>query len=87
MADYMMTLDAVDLDKIIEPAAAMFTKRYGRQIDAKAIWPMFGVVPEFLNAALDGMVDSSGGIESYVTETIGISQADMDRIRSRYLED
>lgn len=87
MADYMMTLEAVDIDKIIDPAAAMFTKRYGRQIDAKSIWPMFGVVPEFLNAALDGMVDSTGGVESYVTDTIGISPADVDRIRARYLED
>lgn len=86
MADYMMTLEAVDIDKIIEPAAAMFTKRYSRQIDPEAIWPMFGVVPEFLDAALDGMLDADGGVEGYVTEKIGLSQADMERLRARYLE-
>lgn len=85
LADYMMTLDAVDIDKIIEPAAAMFTKRYGRPINAEAIWPMFGVVPEFLEAALDGMLDESGDVTAYVTDKIGLSGADIDRLRNQYL--
>lgn len=87
MTDYMMTLDAIDIDKIIGPAAERFTERYGRQIDADAIWPMFGVVPEFLNAALDRMLDSAGSIETYVTNKIGISPAEIDGIRTRYLEE
>ena len=85
MADYMMTLEAVDIDKIIEPAAAMFSKRYGREINADAIWPMFGVVPEFLNAALDGMMDDAGSVETYVKKDIGLSDAELTRIRERYL--
>lgn len=87
MTDYMMTLDAVDIDKIIGPAAAMYSKRYGRKIDAEAIWPMFGVMPEYLNAALDGMVDSSGGVDSYVMDKIGLSEVDLNEIRARYLEE
>jgi len=86
LADYMMTLDAVDIQKIIEPAAAMLSKRYGRQIDAEAIWPMFGVAPEFLDAALGGMMDGNGGVEGYVTDKIGLSEVDMNRLRDRYLE-
>lgn len=86
MADYMMTLDAVDIDQIIEPAAAMFTKRYGRDINAEAIWPMFGVYPEFINAALDGMMDDTGSVETYVTENIGLSETDLERIRGKYLD-
>lgn len=86
MADYMMTLEAVDIDKIIEPAAAMFTKRYGRDINAEAIWPMFGVYPEFLDAALDGMMDDTGSVETYVTEDIGLSKTDLERIRGKYLD-
>jgi len=86
MADYMMTMEAVDIDKIIVPAAAMFTQRYGREIDAAAIWPMFGVFPEFLDAALEGMIDGSGSVEAYVSDKIGLSAADINRIRSNYLE-
>ncbi len=85
MADYMLTLDAVDIEKIIGPAAEMFTKRYGRNIDATSIWPMFGVVPDFLDAALDGMTDSSGDIVPYVKETLGLSQTELESLRSRYL--
>jgi len=87
MTDYMMTLEAVDIDKIIGPAAAMFSKRYGRDINADALWPMFGVAPEFLNAALDSMMDSAGRVETYVKDNIGLSQADLDRIRVHYLSD
>ena len=86
MADYMMTLDAVNIDKIIGPAAEMFSQRYGRSIDAEAIWPMFGVYPEFLEAALDGMMDEAGGTDTYVTETLKLTPAELERIRSRYLE-
>lgn len=85
MTDYMMTLEAVDIDEMIVPAAAMYSQRFGRQIDAKALWPMFGVVPDFLNAALDGMMDETGNVARYVTEELGMSEADLDRVRSKYL--
>jgi len=85
MADYMMTLDAVDIDRIIEPAAAAFSKRYGRVVDTKALWPMFGVVPDFLNAALDGMIDDAGSVETYVTETLGLKPKEVDRLKYLYL--
>ncbi len=87
MADFMMTLEAVDIDKIIGPAAQRFTTRYGRKIDPEALWPMFGVFPEYLSAALDGMLDSSGDITAYVTETLKVSPEDIATLRSRYLED
>ena len=86
MADYMMTLEAVDIEKIIGPAAAAFSARYGRKIDARSIWPMFGVFPEFLNAALDGMMDKSGSVDAYVRDEIGLSSAEIDQIKTRYLE-
>jgi len=63
----------------------MFTERYGRQIDADAIWPMFGVTPDFLNASLDGMLDEDGRIEPYLTDTLDISLDDLSRLRDRYL--
>lgn len=87
MADYMMTLEAVDIDKIIGPAAAMFSERYGRQIDAEAIWPMFGVTPEFLEAALDGMMDRSGDVEAYILDVLKITQDELNTVRNKYLSD
>jgi len=85
MADYMMTLEAVDIDKIIGPAAEMFSQRYNRKIDPEALWPMFGVVPDFLNAALDGMMNGAGDIESYVQDSLGLSAPEIESLRARYL--
>ncbi len=82
MADYMLTLEAVDIEAIIEPAAKMFSKRYGREIDPQALWPMFGVAPEFLEASLDGM----GNIERYAKEKLGIQDTELEAIRSQYLD-
>jgi len=82
MADYMLTLEAVDVESIITPAAAMFSKRYGREIDPEALWPMFGVAPEFLESSLDGM----GDIETYAKEKLGIKDTELDSIRQQYLQ-
>jgi len=85
MADYMLTLETVDIDQIIGPAAEMFSKRYGRKIDSEALWPMFGVFPEFLDTALGGMLDGSGRIEPYAQDVLGLSQAELERLRARYI--
>lgn len=82
MEDYMLTLEAVDIEAIITPAAAMFSKRYQREIDPKALWPMFGVAPEFLEASLSAM----GDIETYAKDALGISEAELGAIRAQYLE-
>ena len=83
MADYMLTLEAVDIDAIIGPAASMFSKRYDREIDPKALWPMFGVAPEFLQSSLEAM----GDIQSYAKDKLGISDAQLNIIRAQYLDD
>lgn len=82
LRDYMLTLEAVDIEEIIVPAAKMFSERYGREINPEALWPMFGVAPEFLDASLETM----GDIETYAKTKLGLSQAGLDAIRARYLE-
>ena len=82
MADYMLTLEAVDIEAIVTPAAAMFSKRYGREIDPQALWPMFGVSPEFLESSLNSM----GDIETYAKEKLGITDTELNSIRAQYLE-
>lgn len=82
MADYMLTETAVDIEAILEPAAAMFTQRYGRAIDADALRPMFGVEPAFLEASLEAM----GDMETYARQTLGLSDTKIERLRDRYLE-
>jgi len=82
MADYMLTLEAVDIEAIITPAAQMFSKRYGREINPEALWPMFGVAPEFLEASLSEM----GDIEGYAKTKLGLSETELEAIRLQYLD-
>lgn len=80
-SDYLLTNEAVDIESFLEPAAAMFTKRFGRAIHPDALRPMFGVAPEYLEAVLKGM----GDIEAYTKSVLGLSDAEIARIRGRYL--
>ena len=83
MADYMLTATAVDIEAILQPAALMFTQRYGRPIDADAIRPMFGVEAPYLEASL-ATIDS---FEDYARRDLKIPQARLERLRARYLDD
>lgn len=80
-SDYLLTNEAVDIESFLEPAAAMFTERFGRPIDPDALRPMFGVAPEYLEAVLKGM----GDIEYYTKTVLGVSDTQISRIRSHYL--
>ncbi len=81
MADYMLTETAVDIDAILKPAAALYTKRYGRPMDADALRPMFGVEPGYLEASLNAM----GDMERYAADTLGFDGERLARMRERYL--
>lgn len=83
MADYMLTETAVDIEAFLEPAAAMFSERYGRTINADAIRPMFGVEPAFLEASLEAM----GDMQAYAKDTLGLTDQKLRRLRSRYLDE
>lgn len=81
MADYMLTETAVDIEAILQPAAKMYTARYGRPIDADALRPMFGVEPGYLAASLDAM----GDMNRYAADVLDITGERLERLRDRYL--
>jgi len=79
--DYMLTMEAVDIESFLEPAAQMMSHRFGRPIEANALRPMFGVEAPYLEASFDAM----GDFESYIADTLQISGAEQDAIRAAYL--
>lgn len=82
MADYMLTETAVDIESFLEPAAAMFSKRYGRTISPDSLRPMFGVEPDYLLASLDAM----GDMQRYAENALDLDDVKLSRLRQRYLE-
>lgn len=81
MSDYMLTMDAVDVDSFLEPAAAMMSERYGRDYDPESLRPMFGVEPSYLESSLQAI----GDMDQYLSEVLELSDQDLANIRSNYL--
>lgn len=81
LADYMLTMQAVNIDPILKPAAANYTKIHGREINPEALRPMFGVAPEFIDIALEKM----GPATDYAAETLSFTGDDIDVLRQKYL--
>jgi protein-tyrosine phosphatase len=82
LADYMLTETAVDIEAILDPAAALYSQRYGRPISADALRPMFGVEPAYLDVSLEKMGDAV----SYATSVLGLDADILERLRDRYLD-
>ena len=80
--DYLLTNEAVDVESFLEPASKAFTKRYGRTIHPDALRPMFGVKADYLTSALEQM----GDLRQYTKEVLGLSEEQITKIRSHYLE-
>ena len=81
MSDYMLTETAVDIEAILEPAAQLYSERYGRPISADALRPMFGVDPDYLAVSLESM----GEAEGYARDALGLDAQALERLRERYL--
>ncbi len=81
MQDYMLTLEAVDIESYLEPAAKMMSERYGRDYSADALRPMFSVAPDYLENSLAAI----GNMKAYVKETLSISDAEVSAIQSAYI--
>lgn len=81
MEDFMLTMQAVDIDSFLEPAAAMMQDRFGRNFDPESLRPMFGVEPSYLENALATI----GDMDRYIQDTLGITPDERTAIRDNYL--
>lgn len=82
MDDYMMTMEAVDIESFLEPASKNMAKRYGRHIPVDALRPLFHVEPSYLNNSMSAMND----VDGYIAESLNISQAERQALRDFYLQ-
>ncbi len=82
MEDYMMTMQAVDIERFLAPASLMMQKRYGRVISPDALRPLFHVEPSYLEHSMAQMAD----MERYITERLGITKTERQALRDYYLE-
>lgn len=82
MSDYLLTMQAVDIESFLEPAAKIMSNRFGRPVSPDALRPMFGVEPDFLKASLDAI----GEFDDYISQILNISDNDCAAIKHNYLK-
>lgn len=78
--DYMLTMEAVDIELIIETVLSAISKQYGREFSADMLRPMFGVSEEYLQSAFAAMEN----IDDYLANIIGLSAADRQALNAHY---
>jgi protein-tyrosine phosphatase len=75
MQDYLLT------DQVYRPPALA----PGR-LDAAVLAVLWGVQPDFLDAALHTIDTERGGLESFLTQRLGLHAAAREQLAARYLE-
>lgn len=83
MEDYMMTMEAVDIDSFLEPAALNMAQRYGRHIPMDALRPLFHVEPSYLNRSMATIND----VDSYISSRLNITSEERNALRAHYLDE
>lgn len=81
--DYMLTMTAVDVERIIQSVLSSVSDRYGRRFSADMLRPMFGVSEDYLQAALDTIQD----LDDYVETVIGLSADERRALCTHYLKE
>lgn len=74
-------LSNIGLQGAVEEKAAETAGRWSR----KTVEELFNVYPEILHKFFDG-VEQYGGVQGYLRNRIGLTDADFERLRSLYLE-
>ena len=84
-ADYELTNTAADVATRLPQSAAMFNAHIGKDYPDEVYQPFVGVQAEFLSAALDSIVATSGTIETYLRETLNVTETLEDALIDRLL--
>lgn len=82
--DYMLTNHLVDLDGVVLPRLRALLQH--DDVDPEEVMATWGVREEYLRAALDAIDATFGSFERYLARALGITSAERDRLKARYLE-
>lgn len=85
-ADFLLTNEAVDLKARAVEAATQVSEKIGRDVSPEAVYPLIGVEPDFLKAALDAMTSEFGSVDRYLTNAMGLTGERREKLKGRLLE-
>jgi len=80
LEDYMLTMEAVDIEKYLGSYAKMISSHFGRDYDPDSLRPMFGVEPDFLHSSLNTI----GDMDSYLTDSLQLTKKERSALLDFY---
>lgn len=87
MEDYLMTNEAVDVDRVLPVVAQRMNEKLGRNATPEALRPMIGVDADYLHAAFDEIEQQSGSVEVYLEDALGQDRAAIAGLKTSLLEE
>lgn len=84
MADYMRSAERALIDRRIAIEAESISDWYGTVSEA-AMRRVFSVEPQYLEAALDTMIERHGSIDSYAETILGVTPARREALKARLI--
>jgi protein-tyrosine phosphatase len=84
-ADYEFTNQAIDLKERLPRIQARMEERLARKLDPEALRPMLGVEVDYLHNAFGAIEERHGGVETYLTEVLGVGEAERADLRQRLI--
>jgi len=85
--DYLMTNDAVGLERVLPDIAARMNAALGKNATPEALKPMVGVDPDYLDAAFAAIETRYGSTSAYLEAALGQGAAARAALRDALLED
>jgi protein-tyrosine phosphatase len=86
MADFLLTNDAVDLEKSSRELATWASEKTGRVINPAAVLPLVGVEESFLTAAYNIIDEKFGSMDQYLKKAMGLSPERLDKLQELLTE-
>lgn len=83
--DYILTNVAVDVDGRLPEIAEMFNAHIGKNYEPEVFRPFIGVRLPYLETALGTILDEVGSLDTYLSDTLGVTPAQQDTIRDKLL--
>ena len=85
IADYLLTNSAGDVEARIAAGADTIRAMSG-DLDDEVLRVLMGVEAEYLETALDKIVERHGSVESYLSEVLGADEGLRDKLRAALVE-
>ena len=85
-SDYLLTNAAVNVDSVLDDAKHHFNNMLEKNYDREVYRPFLGVDAQFLETAHASIQETAGTIDTYLEETLNVTEDKKEAIRARLLD-